>query len=158
MSVKHIALQVSIVVIAILGISSCSSPGSGGKTVSISGNATTASSYYATIQGTPTIELKQSGVTKYSLALGAITNGWSLSSNAISPGTYDIVMTIVNTADPMKIKIITVNGTAIAAPSGGFPFSYAGGGVSPYTGTTTISNVSIVSNTDVEMTLGTIPM
>jgi hypothetical protein len=155
MSVKHVVLPIGIIVFAILGISSCSSPG-GGATVSISGNATTTPSLYATMQGTPTIELKQSGVTKYSLALGAITNGWSLSSTAISPSSYDILVTVMNTNNPIKVQSITVNGTAISAPSGGFPFSYTGAG--PYTGRTTISDVSITVNADVEMTLRTIPM
>ena len=155
---RHILFSVLILAFAVLAVSSCSSPGSGGGSdlVSISGSATTTSAYYSGMQGTPTIALQQANVTKYSLVLSSITNGWNLASTKIAPGTYDILVTAANTIPPY-VTGVTVNGIAInpstiteSAPVQTPDFNH-------WTCVSTIPSVPIAANADVEITISEDP-
>jgi hypothetical protein len=135
--------------ISILG--SCSTSSADDGTVTLSGNATTSSGYFSTMVGTPTVELQQSGVVKYTLAVGTITNGWTLSPTKIVKGTYDLHVVIQNSSSPPTVGALTVN--TVVIDTSGMTYNYTGS----YTGDALISGVAVNQDADAEITLQSIP-
>jgi hypothetical protein len=109
----------AVIGIALVGLTGCPSPNSSQSMVSISG--TLHAQGIGIITGNPVIELKQSGVTKYTLsasytydALNQILDG-TLSAMSVAANTYDVVVTVDSTSNPYGSSCsITVNGIPVS--------------------------------------------
>jgi hypothetical protein len=151
MSIKHAVVGIASFVVALV-ICSCSAGSGGPGDVLISGSVTVPAYYTSYFESTPLIELRQAGLTKYTIALSAITDGWALSSTEVTPGTYDVILLVTyrsfgGEVRPLIVSGMTVNGVAVdfdeVAPTDDGSY---------WTGSTTIQNLDISANANVQIT------
>jgi hypothetical protein len=153
---KHVLWALTLTALLVF-IYACTSASPGGGPSTISGSATAQASYYGTMLGTPTVELQQGGVVKYTLVLGSIADGWSLSPTQVLKGTYDLHIVVQNTFSPPTVGTLMVNAATIDTSGMTYSYSTAPTGGAPYTGDALVPGLVIGQDADVEVTLQSIP-